>query len=67
MSQQERELMQLVDKIILNSSPKKLLEIQQIDKNTQLDGVWFYDVYTSPDHLPQNHNISINNPFKKKQ
>ena len=46
MSQQERELMQLVDKIILNSSPKKLLEIQQIDKNTQLDGVWFYDVYT---------------------
>ena len=67
MSQQERELMQQVDKIILNSRPKKLLEIQQIDKNTQLDGVWFYDIYTSPDQLPQKHNISINNHFKKKQ
>ena len=67
MSEEERKLMQIIDKIIIDGDPKKLAEIQQIDMNTQLDGVWFYDVYTSPDQLPQKQNISLNNHFKKKQ
>ena len=47
MSQEERKLMQIMDKIIIEGDPKKLAEIQQIDINTQLDGIWLYDICTS--------------------
>ena len=67
MSQEERELMRLLDEQILSASPKELAKLQEADIRSQLDGVWFYDIYTSPDQLPQKHNISINNHFKKKQ
>jgi len=39
--------MQQVDKIILDAEPNELAELQKIDIETQLDGVWFYDYYTS--------------------
>jgi len=65
MSPEERKLMQIIDKIIIEGDPKKLAEIQQIDINTQLDGVWFYDICTSIDQVSEKPDIKINK-FKKK-
>ena len=64
MSPEERELMQIIDKIIIEGDPKKLAEIQQIDINTQLDGVWFYDICTSIEQVSEKPDIKINK-FKK--
>jgi len=65
MSHEERKSMQLLDKIILGADSKKLAEIQKIDIDTQLDGVWFYDIYTPTKHAYQKPDIKINK-FKKK-
>ena len=65
MSPEERKLMQIIDKIIIEGDPKKLAEIQQIDINTQLDGVWFYDICTTIDQVSEKPDIKINK-FKKK-
>ncbi|HIA10213.1 MAG TPA: hypothetical protein EYN75_04205 [Candidatus Nitrosopelagicus sp.] len=65
MSPEERKLMQIIDKIIIEGDPKKLAEIQQIDINTQLDGVWFYDICTSIEQVSEKPDIKINK-FKKK-
>ena len=65
MSQEERKLMQIMDKIIIDGDPKKLAKIQQIDMNTQLDGVWLYDICTSIEHVSENPDIKISK-FKKK-
>ena len=64
MSPEERKLMQIIDKIIIEGDPKKLAEIQQIDINTQLDGVWFYDICTSIEQVSEKPDIKINK-FKK--
>ena len=45
MSQEERKLMKLIDEHILNATPEELIKLQQIDLNTQLDCVLFYDTY----------------------
>lgn len=50
MSQEERKLMKLVDEHILNASPEELSKLQQIDLSTQLDCVWFYDIYNLPEN-----------------
>jgi len=65
MSPEERKLMQIIDKIIIEGDPKKLAEMQQIDINTQLDGVWFYDICTSIEQVSEKPDIKINK-FKKK-
>ena len=65
MSREERRLMQIIDKIIIEGDPKKLAEIQQIDINTQLDGVWFYDICTSIEQVSEKPDIKISK-FKKK-
>ena len=65
MSPEERKLMQIIDKIIIEGDPKKLAETQQIDINTQLDGVWFYDICTSIEQVSEKPDIKINK-FKKK-
>ena len=54
--------MQQVDKIILDADPKELAELQKIDIKTQLDGVWFYDYYTSLHQKPQ-QKIQTKNKF----
>ncbi|KFM14286.1 hypothetical protein AAA799O18_00672, partial [Marine Group I thaumarchaeote SCGC AAA799-O18] len=59
MSKQERELMQLVDGIILEADPIKLSELQQIDINTQLEGVWFYDLCNPIERISQKPDITI--------
>jgi hypothetical protein len=62
MSYLERGLMQQVDKIILNADPEELAELQKIDVKTQLNGVWFYDYYTSLHQKPQ-QNMQAENKF----
>ena len=58
MSQEERKLMQLMDERILNASPEELVKLQQADINTQLDGVWFYDIYNLSDQIQQKQDIT---------
>tara|TARA_B100001765_G_scaffold210322_1_gene171472 strand:- start:381 stop:578 length:198 start_codon:yes stop_codon:yes gene_type:complete len=65
MSQEERKLMQIIDKIILEGNPKKLAEIQQIDINTQLDGIWLYDICAPTQQVSQKPDIKISKIKKK--
>ena len=64
MSQEERKLMQLMDERILNASPEELAKLQQMDINTQLDGVWFYDSCNHSNQIQQNRDITTK-PFSK--
>jgi len=47
MTQVERKFMQQVDDFILGASPEILSKLAEIDKKTQLEGLTFYDVYSS--------------------
>ena len=58
MSQEDRKLMQLMDEHILNASPEELTKLQQADISTQLDGVWFYDIYNFSDQIQQKQDIT---------
>ena len=64
MSHEERKLMQIMDKIIIEGDPKVLSEIQKIDMKTQLDGVWLYDICSSIEQVSEKPDIKINK-FKK--
>jgi len=65
MSQEERKLMQLMDERILNASPEELTKLQQADINTQLDGVWFYDICDISDQKQKKRDITTNKLFSK--
>ena len=65
MSQEDRKLMQLMDENILNASPEELTKLQQADINTQLDGVWFYDIYNLSDQMQKKRDITTNKLFSK--
>ena len=65
MSQEERKLMQLIDEHILNATPEELAKLQQVDTNTQLDGVWFYDICNVPAQILQKQDITTNKLFSK--
>ena len=65
MSQEDRKLMQLMDEHILNASPEELTKLQQADINTQLDGVWFYDIYYISDQKQKKRDITTNKLFSK--
>ena len=65
MSQEERKLMQLMDEHILNASPEELTKLQQADINTQLDGVWFYDICDISDQKQKKRDTTINKLFSK--
>ena len=65
MSQEERKLMQLIDERILNATPEELTKLQQVDTNTQLDGVWFYDICNVSDQISQKQDIATNKLFSK--
>ena len=65
MSQEDRKLMQLMDEHILNASPEELTKLQQADINTQLDGVWFYDICDISDQKQKKRNITTNKLFSK--
>ena len=65
MSQEDRKLMQLMDERILNASPEELTKLQQADINTQLDGVWFYDICNISDQKQKKLDITTNKLFSK--
>ena len=65
MSQEDRKLMQLMDERILNASPEELTKLQQADINTQLDGVWFYDICDISDQKQKKQDITTNKLFSK--
>jgi len=65
MSQEERKLMRLIDERILNATPKELTKLQEVDISTQLDGVWFYDIYNLSDQLQQKPDTTANKLFSK--
>jgi len=65
MSQEDRKLMQLMDEYILNASPEELAKLQQADINTQLDGVWFYDICDISVQKQKKRDITTNKLFSK--
>ena len=65
MSQEERKLLQLMDERILNASPEELAKLQQDDINTQLDGIWFYDICNLSDQIQPKQNVTTNKLFSK--
>jgi len=65
MSQEDRKLMHLMDDYILNASKEELTKLQQADINTQLDGVWFYDICNISDQKQKKQDITTNKLFSK--
>ena len=65
MSHEERKLMKIMDERILNSTKEELERLQQMDINTQLDGVWFYDTCNTSDQIEQKQSIRNNNSSSK--
>jgi len=58
----EREHLKKLDDLVLNSSSEELKKIQEIDHQTQMEGLSFYDVYLDSSSLV---NQSIKKPFRK--
>ena len=58
--------MDLTDKIILEANPEELSDLQQIDINTQLNGVWFYGIFPLEEKILKKQNVAMNKLFKKK-
>ena len=65
MSQEDRKLMQIIDEYILNSTPEELAKLQQMDIDTQLDGIWFYDICDISDQKQKKQDITTNKLFSK--
>ncbi len=62
MSPAERRHLQKLDDLILDASPEELKKIQEIDHQTQMEGLSFYDVYLDSSSLI---NQSIKKSFRK--
>jgi hypothetical protein len=51
----EREDLKKIDDLVLNASPDELKKIQEIDHQTQLEGLSFFEVYVDSSSLiPKN-------------
>ena len=62
MSPTERRELQKIDDLVLDASPEDLKKIQEIDYQTQMEGLSFYDVYIDSSSLI---NQSIKKSFRK--
>ena len=62
MSPKEREALKKLDDLVEKASPEELKKIQEIDHQTQMEGLSFYDVYIDSSSLI---NQSIKKPFRK--
>ena len=58
MNIKEREHLKKLDDLVLDASPDELKKIQEIDHQTQMEGLSFYDVYLDSSSL-------INQSIKK--
>ena len=56
MTPKEREHLKKLDDVILSASYEELKKIQEIDHQTQMEGLSFYDVYLDSSSLV-NQNI----------
>ncbi len=62
MNIKEREHLKKLDELVLAASPEELEKIQDIDHQTQMEGLSFYDVYLDSSSLI---NQSIKKPTRK--
>lgn len=62
MNIKERERLKKLDELVLDASPEEFKKIQEIDHQTQMDGLSFYDVYLDSSALI---NKSIKKPKKE--
>ncbi|MEK0330568.1 MAG: hypothetical protein QQN49_04945 [Nitrosopumilus sp.] len=62
MSPAERKELQKLDDLVLGASPEVLKKIQEIDYQTQMDELSFYDVYLDSSSLV---NPNIKKSLKK--
>ncbi len=62
MSPAERKELQKLDDLVLDASPEELKKIQEIDHQTQMDGLSFYDMYLDSSSLV---NPNIKKSFRK--
>jgi hypothetical protein len=62
MSPAERKELQKLDDLVLDASSEELKKIQEIDHQTQMDGLSFYDVYLDSSSLI---NPNIKKSFRK--
>ncbi len=62
MSPAERKHLQKLDDLVLDASTEELKKIQEIDHQTQMEGLSFYDVYLDSSSLI---NQSIKKSFRK--
>ena len=62
MTPAERRHLQMLDDLVLNASSEELKNIQEIDHQTQMEGLSLYDVYIDSSSLV---NQSIKNHSKK--
>ncbi len=62
MSPAERKELQKLDDLVLGASPEVLKKIQEIDYQTQMEGLSFYDVYLDSSSLV---NPNIKKSLKK--
>jgi hypothetical protein len=58
----ERKELQKLDDLVLDASPEELKKIQEIDHQTQMEGLSFYDVYIDSSSLI---NPNIKKSFRK--
>ena len=62
MTPKEREHLKKLDDLVLNASSDELKKIQEIDHQTQMEGLSFYDVYLDSSSLVRQN---IKKPFRK--
>ena len=62
MTPKEREHLKKLDDLVLNASSDELKKIQEIDHQTQMEGLPFYDVYLDSSSLVHQN---IKKPFRK--
>ncbi len=62
MSPMERKRLEKLDNLVLNASSSELEKIQEIDHQTQMEGLSFYDVYLDSSSLIHQ---SIKKPFRE--
>ncbi|MBM2819026.1 MAG: hypothetical protein HW410_708 [Nitrosarchaeum sp.] len=52
----ERQFLDKLDHIVLTATPEELRKIQEIDRQTQLNGMSFYDGFVNSQYLA-NHSM----------
>jgi len=62
MNSMERKCLEKIDELVLNASTHELEKIQEIDYQTQLEGLSFYDVYLDSSSLIHQ---SMKKPFRQ--